>query len=444
MATRAAIIGGGKSGLDMAFWLKVMYQMDVVVFEKRERLFGRNTFDLKGGHNGPSFLHRNIHQEEAEILRACAQDPANWKKEFCVDYDAAPETTAEAEPEVEGMFAGTRWFDHAGQLNSEEVDAGVQILKKEVIPGICSEGLAGFDLFRLTKRDRDWDNFSLADWANTRGVPGLNRKIVQDVSPDALKSFIWTKEHDNGRSAEEQSFLMDCLLNHANGRQGGYYNAEVEVMIDGGLPAFVALEKKLRSMGVEFRLNTEATVHSLSEPTVYFTDGRSEKFDFVIFTGNPTDMPACLADSRLTTAKNDFFSLVVNEDWAKRIGSGDVNCPEFESWFDFTPPGSPVLKVFMGGNAFTNGLPWARLKQLFPEIEENTTHISRGNLADANSGSLSCLRKGNIDVIQKYWTIADHYPVFAALEALAYPFWGYNGGGSWFTKIAASRLGARY
>ncbi len=367
---RVAVVDSEMGGLTCISRLIQLYgaeNVKGVVYDRHKRIGGIIQTDTHGD-VGPMFVHKKRHTHLTELMRWWVEGVDNFEQFYFIG-DNEP-----LYPEDESYAASsgvTRYFGRKGELDSAEVDAGLDVLRSSYIPAICAK--LRFDRFDPTELDPLYEAIqlmSVEQWLNGQSVPGLEELPLPDISAAALDSFRWMLEHDNGVPLWEQNLLSLFLMFYANGV--GYYCGGTEIVRGGGSTVIRYAHQKLLKEGVEFKLNCRAQLRDPNEPVLYFEDGSSREFDLVIVGSAPTVHDDCLFDPDFQMGRALFWNIRLESQFAKQITEWDTYAPFGETWQSMTH--RDTLVFFAGGRGYDDSCdapPFEKLEAAFPGISRH-------------------------------------------------------------------------
>ena len=353
------------------------------------------------GDVGPMFVHKKRHKRLTELMKWWVGGIDHFERLFFVGDDEEMYPKDDSYAASSGV---TRYLGLAGEkFDSAEVDAGLDELRSSYIPQLLARlDFASFDAVNLTPQQEALQCMSAAQWLNGEPLPGLEDLPLPKVSAAALDSFRWMLGHDNGVALEDQNLLCLLLMFYAGGE--GYYSGGTEIVKGGGSTVTRHAHAKLLEEGVEFRLNCRAQLRNADEPVLYFEDGSSETFDFVVVANPPTVHDKCLFDADFQMGKALFWNIRLKPEFAKTITDWDTYSPFGETWQNMLH--RDVVVFFAGGPAYDGASaapPWEALEMAIPGITANViSYDTIDFVKEPNTlGAFSFVKRGKFGAVSR-------------------------------------------
>lgn len=422
---RIAVVGTELAGLAAA--TQAMRLGDsgttVDIFDPRAQAGGVVQWDDTYGSYGSGFLIKpESHLRQTEVMGWWCEGMDN----FSPSYIAGPNDCDS------GYFAPSGPMLYRG-LNGEPFDAtavdeGIAQWRKEYIPKLlASLGLDEMGAHQLSPFHQGIQRMSVARWMDAEPLPGVKVPFPK-LHPHALSVLKWLTEHDNGFRLEEQNVLQFArLLNFGP----GYWSGSSEVTKEGGKSIVDKAIDWLEARGAKISLNTSAQLRDAADPTLYFSDGSSQRYDRVFLATPPTTWDSCVQEPRLRMGNSLFWNILLKEDFVRDMESADATSPHFEAWFSMLKKN--VLVVFAGGGAYAAASvtpPFAALEKVFPGISAAALSWKTRNWPQEPHylGSFSGVRPGEYEAVLEQRARAATSDVVPVGEWLSDLF-GYPAGG---------------
>ncbi len=366
---RIAIVGTEVAGLAAAARAIAMLgreNVEITFFEPRGWVGGLIKTGASGDF-GPGFLGKKRHPELDCFLAACLANQEGWESTIYLGDD---EPTF---PEDSSYAAGSGVTDYYGEsgekLDSDEVEAGLSVLREQYIPQLCAAlKLTGMDPRNLTEQQELLQRMSTDQWFQGAALPGVDIPFPV-TSAAALTSFRLMWKHDNGAALSEQNLL--AMLRMMDGAGHGYYSGGTKIVRGGGSTIVRVPQQWLESQGVKFLLNTPAYLDS-KEAVLRMEDGSKLSFDRVIIATPPSVHDECIFDPDFQMGQALFWNIALRPEFAKTIATWDTFGPWGETWQSFLH--RDTLVFFAGDDGYRDAAmapPVDKFELMFPGIAQN-------------------------------------------------------------------------
>jgi len=393
-----AIVGSELAGLTAATELITSLGKNgvkITIIDPRNWIGGQIR-TLRSGDVGPMFLTKKRHPELDQLLQLWhGKREGGWETRFYLGDEEPTFPQDDAYAPSSGL---TRYLGANGELDSAEVEAGLEILRGSYIPALCAElQLTGMDPVKLTPQQEQLQQLSVAQWLSGEPLPGVQTPFPE-VSDAALESFRLMWAHDNGVALEDQNLL--AMLRMLDGNGHGYYSGGTKIVRGGGSTVTQAAHEWLVEQGVEFRLNCVCRLSDANDPALHFADGSVEKFDRVIVALPPAVHDECIFDPEFSSGDGQFWNVALKPEFAKTITTWDSYAPFGETWQSFLHRNTLVFFASARGRDVP---PYAELEALFPGISENVVSVDTLNwLREPNTrSSFTFPKPGNFGAISR-------------------------------------------
>lgn len=400
---KVAIVGTDMGGLAAASELIQSFgreKVDITFYDPRSWI-GGVIRTLPSGDVGPMFVHKKRHRLLSELMKWWVTGVDNYERIYFVGDDEEMYPADESYAASSGV---TGYFGPNGQkFDSVVVDAGLDELRDRYIPALVARlGFEQYNPLQLTPQQESLQQMSAAQWLNGESLPGLEDMPLPEISPEALDSFRWMLQHDNGVALEDTNLLQLLLMFYANGE--GYWCGGSEIVKGGGSTVTFHAHKKLLEEEVKFKLNCRAHLRDADQPVLYFEDGSSEEFDFVIVATPPSVHDKCIFDPDFQMGKALFWNIRLKPEFAKTISDWDTYSPVGETWQNMVL--RDTLVFFAGGPGYKAACtppPLADLEAAFPGITGNVISCETIDWVEepTTKGAFSFLKPGKFGAITR-------------------------------------------